>query len=314
MTKIALLFPGQGSQHVGMGRDFLEQAAGARAVFQGGHRVLGIDLTRLCLEGPENALTLTANAQPAILVVSIAALTAFRAEGVPFHFVAGHSLGEYSALVAAASLHFDDAIRTVRKRGEFMQEAVPAGIGAMAAILGLDQQTVFDLCEEAGEYGLVEVANLNGPGQVVIAGEARAVERAMELSRVRGAKRAMRLQVSAPFHSSLMSPVGDRLREVLKTVPLRDLEVPLVSNVDADVITKGDQVADALVRQVSSPVRWEEVVRRLVREGVTCFVELGPGRVLTGLVRRIAVEATAVHAEDIASLRKAVGEVKAACG
>jgi len=311
MTKIALVFPGQGSQQVGMGRDLWEQVPEARALFEDGGRALKTDLAHLCFEGPEEALTLTANAQPAILAVSAAAFAAFRREGIRFDYVAGHSLGEYSALVAAGSIGFDDAIRTVRKRGEFMQEAVPPGIGAMAAILGLEQQIIFEVCEEAGQGGVVEVANLNGPGQVVIAGEAEAVERAIGLAKGRGAKRAVRLQVSAPFHSSLMRPAGERLGKVLKATSIADPSVPLVNNVDAEVVTKGIEVAEGLIRQVSSPVRWEEGVRRLVREGVTCFLELGPGKVLTGLIKRIATEALALHAEDTASLRIALERLKA---
>ena len=311
MSKVALVFPGQGSQQVGMGRDLWEQVPDARALLEEGGRVLGMDLARLCFEGPEDVLTLTANAQPAILAVSVAAFVAFRREGIRFDYVAGHSLGEYSALVAAGGLRFDDAIRTVRKRGEFMQEAVAPGKGAMAAILGLEQEAVFEVCEEAGLGGIVEVANLNGPGQVVVAGEAEAVESAMSVARGRGARRAVRLNVSAPFHCSLMRPAGERLSGVLKTIAIADPVVPLVNNVDAEMVTKGSEIAEGLVRQVSSPVRWEEGVRALVRAGVTCFLELGPGRVLTGLIRRIANEALALHAEDAASLRVALDQMKA---
>jgi len=311
MSKVALVFPGQGSQQVGMGRDLWEQVPDARALLEEGGRVLGMDLARLCFEGPEDVLTLTANAQPAILAVSVAAFVAFRREGIRFDYVAGHSLGEYSALVAAGGLRFDDAIRTVRKRGEFMQEAVTPGKGAMAAILGLEQEAVFEVCEEAGRTGIVEVANLNGPGQVVVSGEAEAVESAMSVARGRGARRAVRLNVSAPFHCSLMRPAGERLSDVLKAIAIADPVVPLVNNVDAEIVTKGSEIAEGLVRQVSSPVRWEEGVRTLVRAGVTCFLELGPGRVLTGLIKRIANGALALHAEDAASLRVALDQVKA---
>lgn len=311
MSGIALVFPGQGSQQVGMGRSFWEQVPEARALLEEGGRVLGMDLAQLCFEGPEDALTLTVNAQPAILAVSVAAFAAFRREGVRFDYVAGHSLGEYSALVAAGGLRFDDAIRTVRKRGEFMQEAVAPGKGAMAAILGLEQGAVFEVCEEAGRTGIVEVANLNGPGQVVIAGEAEAIERAMSLACERGARRAVRLHVSAPFHCSLMRPAAERLRDVLKEISIADPFVPLVNNVDAKIVTTGSEIAEGLVRQVGSPVRWEEGVRRLVGAGVTCFLELGPGRVLTGLIKRIAREALALHAEDASSLRVALDQVQA---
>jgi len=311
MNRIALVFPGQGSQQVGMGRDFWEQVPEARSVFEESSHSLGFDLARLCFEGPEDALTLTANAQPAILAVSVAAFAAFQREGLRFDYVAGHSLGEYSALVAAGSLRFEDAIRTVRKRGEFMQEAVPPGAGAMAALLGLDQESVCAVCGEAGATGVVEVANINAPGQVVIAGETEAVERAIRLAKERGAKRAVRLQVSAPFHCSLMRPAGERLAAVLRTIPMADPSVPLVNNADAELLTKGGEIAGSLVRQVSSPVRWEEVVQRLVKEGVALFLELGPGRVLTGLIKRIAKEAIALHAEDLASLQGALNQVKA---
>lgn len=311
MSKIALVFPGQGSQQVGMGRDFWEQVPEARARFEEGSRALGIDVARLCFEGPEDALTLTANAQPAILAVSIAAFAAFQREGLRFDYVAGHSLGEYSALVANGSLRFGDAILAVRKRGQFMQEAVAPGAGAMAAILGLDQQTVLRICDDASEAGVVEVANLNGPGQTVVAGATAAVERAVSLARERGAKRAVRLQVSAPFHCSLMRSAGERLGGVLKEFPFADPLVPLVNNVDAEVLTKGEEIPGSLVRQVSSPVRWEDVVRRLMKEGITFFLELGPGRVLAGLIKRIAKEAIALSAEDMTSLRAALNQVKA---
>lgn len=311
MSRIALVFPGQGSQQVGMGRDFWEQIPEARSLFEEGGRSLGIDLASLCFQGPEEALTLTANAQPAILTVSMAAFAAFRREGLQFDYVAGHSLGEYSALVAAGSLRFEDAIRTVRKRGEFMQEAVPPGEGAMAALLGLEREQVFAVCEEAGRAGVVEVANFNAPGQIVIAGETEAIEQAIALAKGRGARRAVRLQVSAPFHCSLMRPAGERLGAVLQGIPIADPSVPLVNNVDAELLTKEIQIVESLIRQVSNPVRWEDVVRRLVQEGVTLFLELGPGRVLSGLIKRIAKEAIALHGEDLGSLRAALDQVKA---
>lgn len=311
MKRTALVFPGQGAQYVGMGRDFWEQVPEARSLFEEASQALGLDVGRLCFEGPEETLTLTANAQPAILTVSMAALAALRREGVPFDYVAGHSLGEYSALVAAGSLRFADAIRTVRKRGEFMQEAVAPGAGGMAALMGLDRGAVAEVCKEACRSGVVEVANLNAPGQVVIAGETGAVERAIGLARERGARRAVRLQVSAPFHCSLMRPAGERLKRVLEAIPIADLSIPLVNNADAEVLTKSGEIIGSLERQVSSPVRWEDVVRRLVKEGVTHFLELGPGKVLTGLITRIASDVTALNAEDPASLRVALDQVRA---
>ena len=302
MGKIAYVFPGQGSQAVGMGRDL----GVASPRWADANAALTFDLRRLCFEGPEADLTLTANTQPAILTVSIVALDALSAAGVTFDFVAGHSLGEYSALVAAGALDFSDAVRTVRARGQFMQEAVPPGAGAMAAILGLDRALVFQACQEAQGAGVVQVANLNAPGQTVIAGAAAAVGRAVELAKAKGAKRAVPLPVSAPFHCALMAPAAERLQAVLGTVRFRDLRMPLATNVDADLLTEGARVMDALVRQVTAPVRWEEVVTRLLKEGAETFVEVGPGKVLSGLIRRIAPEARVLNVEDRPSLETTV--------
>ena len=313
MYTIAFVFPGQGSQRVGMGQDVWAQVPEARSLFEKASDALGIDLARLCFEGPDEQLTLSTNAQPAIMTVSMALFAALQRDGVKPDYVAGHSLGEYSALVASGSLAFEDAIRAVRKRGQFMQEAVVPGAGAMAAVLGLDKQSVYAVCEETARHGIVEVANLNSPGQVVIAGQTEAVDHAIELAKQRGAKRAVRLQVSAPFHCSLMKPAAQRLAAVLHAIPIADPTVPLVNNADAELLTTREQVADSLVRQVTSPVRWEDSVRRLVKEGVNFFLELGPGKVLTGLIKRIAPEATALHAEDLASLRLAVDQVQAGC-
>jgi [acyl-carrier-protein] S-malonyltransferase len=298
MRAIAFVFPGQGSQAVGMGRELGEESprwAEASAA-------LGFDLRRLCFEGPEAELMLTANTQPAILTVSIIALDALVAAGIRCAAVAGHSLGEYSALVAAGAMTFADAVRTVRARGQFMQEAVPAGEGAMAAVLGLDRAKIAEACLEAAESGQVQVANLNAPGQTVIAGTTGGVKRAAELCKAKGAKRAVLLPVSAPFHSALLAPAARRLEAVLQGLPLRDLAVPLVTNVDAEPLTQGSRLLDTLVRQVTSPVRWEEVVLRLVKEGASTFVEIGPGRVLSGLIKRIAPDARVLNVEDRASL------------
>jgi [acyl-carrier-protein] S-malonyltransferase len=298
VTKIDCVFPGQGSQAVGMGRELGQESFRWEAA----NAALGFDLRRLCFEGPEADLTLTANTQPAILTASIVALDALVAAGTCYDFVAGHSLGEYSALVAAGALEFADAVRTVRARGQFMQEAVPPGEGAMAAILGLDRRLVSQACEEAKVAGVVQVANLNAPGQTVIAGATAAVQRAAELAKAKGAKRALPLPVSAPFHSALMAPAAARLAGVLRAVPIRDLRVPVVTNVDADLLTEGKRVMDVLVRQVTAPVRWEDVVRRLVKEGARIFIEVGPGKVLSGLIRRIAPEVRVLNVEDQASL------------
>ena len=298
MGAIAFVFPGQGSQAVGMGRELGENSprwAEASAA-------LGFDMRRLCLEGPESELILTANTQPAILTVSIIAWDALVAAGIRCSTVAGHSLGEYSALVAAGAMTFADAVRTVRARGQFMQEAVPAGEGAMAAVLGLDRAKIAEACLEAAESGQVQVANLNAPGQTVIAGAAAAVKRAMELCKAKGAKRAVLLPVSAPFHSALLAPAARRLETVLKALAFCDPTVPLVTNVDAEPLTQGSRLLDTLVRQVTSPVRWEDVVLRMVKEGASTFVEIGPGRVLSGLIKRIVPDAKVLNVEDRASL------------
>jgi [acyl-carrier-protein] S-malonyltransferase len=302
MDPIAFVFPGQGSQTVGMGRELGEGSprwAEASAA-------LGFDLRGLCLDGPESELVLTANTQPAILAVSIIALDALTATGIRCQFVAGHSLGEYSALVAAGGLEFADALRTVRSRGQFMQEAVPAGAGAMAAVLGLDRAKIGEACREAAAAGAVQVANLNAPGQTVIAGTTAGVKQAMEACKARGAKRAVLLPVSAPFHSSLLEPAARRLAPVLAALSFRDLSVPLVTNVDAEPLTEAGRVAETLVRQVTAPVRWEDGVLRLQREGVTTFVEIGPGRVLSGLIKRIVPEARVLNVEDRATLDSTV--------
>jgi len=281
-----------------MGRDLGEDSSRWEAA----SAVLGFDLRRMCFEGPEADLTLTANTQPAVLTASIVALDALLAAGIAFDFVSGHSLGEYSALVAAGAFEFCDAVRTVRARGRFMQEAVPPGAGAMAAVLGLDRPMVMQACDEAKDAGVVQVANLNAPGQTVIAGSSAAVKRAGELAKAKGAKRVVPLPVSAPFHSALMAPAATRLEAHLRAVAIQDLKVPLVTNVDADLLTDRAKVVDVLVRQVTSPVRWEEVTTRLAKEGTSTFVEVGPGKVLSGLIRRIVPDARVLNVEDRASL------------
>ncbi len=288
---LALLFPGQGSQSVGMGKALCEASEPARTVFEEADRVLGFPLSKLCFEGPEEELRRTANTQPAILTHSIAALADLRArhpeklEGAVF--AAGHSLGEYSAGVAVGAFSFADAVALVRARGTYMQEAVPAGVGAMAAIVGLAPDAVDAACREAAQGETVAPANYNSPEQTVIAGHAAAVARASEACLARGAKRAIALPVSAPFHCALMSPARDRMKPLLEATVFTDAAVPVVTNVDAAPETSGERLRDALVRQIDSPVRWVETVQRLAREGVDRALEIGPGNVLAGLVRRI---------------------------
>ncbi|HLE21524.1 MAG TPA: ACP S-malonyltransferase [Vicinamibacteria bacterium] len=309
MSKLALVFPGQGSQQVGMGKAIAEERPEARQVFEEADGALGFPLSRLCFEGPEEELKLTENTQPAILTTSVALYRALASQGVEPDFVAGHSLGEYSALVASGALRLDDAVVLVRNRGRYMQEAVPVGEGAMAAILGLGLAEVQDICSQASEGEVVEPANLNAPGQTVVAGHAAAVQRASAAAKERGAKRVIPLSVSAPFHCRLMRPAQHRLERDLANVTVSDLRVPLVSNVDAAWVRTGAEAVDALIRQVASPVRWEESVRRLVDEGVDQFVEVGPGKVLSGLVRKIAENVRVASIEDPNGLRRLLAEV-----
>jgi [acyl-carrier-protein] S-malonyltransferase len=305
-SAIAFVFPGQGSQYAGMGKDLAENFSAARQVFEEADAALGFSISELCFNGPADQLQLTENTQPAILTVSVAALRAMESEGFPRpDFVAGHSLGEYSALVAGGSLSLADAVRTVRARGSYMQEAVPVGTGAMAAILGAEMSVVLAACEKAAEGQVCSAANINSPGQIVIAGDAEAVDRAMALLKESGAKRVVKLNVSAPFHCALMNPARDRLAADLQSISFGNLAIPLVTNVDARPINSGLEARDALVRQVSQPVRWLESVEFLVSHGVQIVVEIGPGKVLSGLVRQIERSVRCMNVEDGTSLRAA---------
>ena len=306
MSKTAFLFPGQGSQYAGMGKDLAENFSVARQVFDEADDALGFKLSSLCFNGPEDDLKLTFNTQPAILTTSIAALKVVQQEtGLTADCVAGHSLGEYSALVCSGALSLADAVRTVRSRGTFMQEAVPVGVGAMAAMLSIEADQLAAICEEAAQGEVVAPANFNSPGQIVIAGHASAVSRAIEIAKSKGFRKAMLLPVSAPFHCALMKPAADRLDEVLAAVAINTMVLPVITNVEATANQDAVRVRELLVAQVCAPVRWEQSVEAMISLGVSRFVEIGPGKVLTGLVKRINKEMVLTNIEDTAGVRAA---------
>jgi [acyl-carrier-protein] S-malonyltransferase len=315
-TKIAFLFPGQGSQAVGMGRDLSERFAVARATFDEADQALGFSLSRLCFEGPEDQLRLTENTQPAILTVSVAAHRVLAEHGIQAALAAGHSLGEWSAHVAAGTLSFADAVRSVKARGHAMQQAVPAGEGAMAAVLMLDPAQVAEACAQAAaETGqTVAAANLNSPGQTVISGALAAVEKAAALCKEKGARRAVMLPVSAPFHCALMEPAQREVGRVLDIISMSDPRIPVAANVTGAIVSTAGEAKDALIRQVTGAVRWVDCVQALAGGGAEVFVEVGPGKVLSGLMKQIDATKKALNVEDGASLEKALGELSHLAG
>lgn len=306
MGKIAFVFPGQGSQTVGMCKAFYDEYAIVRQIFEEADDALGYSISKMCFEGPEDQLRLTANTQPAILTVSTACGAVLKEHGVACDVAAGHSLGEYSALVNNGALKFADAVRIVNKRGQFMQEAVPVGEGSMAAVLGLDNDKIIEICRsiEAESGEAVQAVNFNCPGQVVIAGAVNAVNKAIDALKEAGAKRAILLPVSAPFHSTLMQPAATRLAEVLAPIEIKDITVPVIANVNALPELSGAQIKEQLVQQAAMPVLWETSVQNMVADGVDTFVEVGPGKVLCGFTKKIAKGMAALNVEDPASLEK----------
>jgi len=303
---LAFIFPGQGAQYPGMGKEIADKYSCAAEVFDKASEALGFDLKKMVFEGDEETLKITENTQPTVLTTSIACLAPLLEAGIKPNYTAGLSLGEYSAHVLSGTFTIEDAVKLVRKRGKYMQEAVPLGVGTMAAIIGLDREVVLDCCKEASSAGIVEPANFNCPGQIVVAGEVAAVEKLCELASERGAKRALKLPVSAPFHCSMLKPAGDKLAKELENIKLGDMEIPVLSNVNADIVKSKDEVKDLLIKQVSSPVYWEDFVRKMLELGVDTFVEIGPGKTLTGFMKRINRKVKMMNVEDVETLEKVI--------
>ncbi len=295
---VGFVFPGQGSQSVGMGKAFYDAFPHIRTVYEEATSILGYDIAKLCFEGPAEDLNLTEHTQPALLTASIAALRLVEPLGIPPHAVAGHSLGEYSALVAGGGVSFPDALSLVQKRGKYMSEAVAPGVGKVVALIGMSAEVVREICQEASSDGVAAPANFNSPGQVVIAGDKAAVERAVELGKTKGCRKAIPLPVSVPVHTPLMQPAADRLAQNVQEIEWRDLQVPLINNVDARAIRKASEIRDSLVRQLPSPVQWEASVKEMYAMGVRTFIEIGPGSVLTGLVKRCVPDVTLYNVQD----------------